>query len=211
MGGCILSNGEKQNSRFLYLVDRLQAGHLSSTHTVNILNRYSIFFFKFEYLFSFCNLELFFKINSCFIFMDNTCKTNKNRYVLSFLHQLVAEKKFEEITLSFLIAGHTKVFTLKLNLKFKFSVDSLFGFLSKIYHSNNVFSVPNLARIWSLYATVMIMTASQMHDWKAYLELIYPPFPDITNYHSFMFKVEKYNLIFKIFSTKIKFFPQRLV
>lgn len=39
--------------------------------------------------------------------LDNTCRENKNKYVMAFLSFLVDQGIFEEILVNFLIVGHT--------------------------------------------------------------------------------------------------------
>ena len=53
-----------------------------------------------------------------FIQADNTCKENKNCYVLAALSYLVARCGFDEVQLNFMMVGHTHT-----------DIDRIFGYI----------------------------------------------------------------------------------
>jgi len=170
-----MTTGQREKSHFIYLIDKLQAGHLSSQHTINIMAKYFVHLND--------NVDRFFEslppwITKIHCFMDNTVRTNKNQYVLSFFHHLVEIKRFKQLTVSFLIAGHTK-----------FSVDSLFASTGNIFNNNNVFTLRMLKDILSPHTQVLIFRAENMKNWRDHLSFYYSSLPSITKYHQFVFQV----------------------
>lgn len=55
-----------------------------------------------------------FYVRNLELFMDNAGKTNKNMPVLAFLRHTVQTGRFDTVFVSFMIAGHTKVCSIKL-------------------------------------------------------------------------------------------------
>ena len=80
------------------------------------------------------------------LFLDNTCSTNKNFYLMAWAMELVQQGKVDFMRISFLIAGHTK-----------FSPDLLFSKIAKSYNSQDVFTTSELQNdVIGPYADVTI-------------------------------------------------------
>lgn len=92
--------------------------------------------------------------------MDNCGATNKNRYIIAFLAELVRIGRFDEVYLTFMVVGHTKVILFFLQpqqeikidkfdkLDFdilisfhKFQVDLLFSMMAHSFNRSDVFNV----------------------------------------------------------------------
>ena len=64
-----------------------------------------------------------------FLQLDNSAKDNKNRYVMAFCSLLTARRVFKEVTVGFLIVGHTHE-----------DIDAHFSYLSKLLKMKNTLS-----------------------------------------------------------------------
>ena len=62
-----------------------------------------------------------------FLQLDNSTKDNKNRYVMAFCSLLTAKRVFKEVTVGFLIVGHTHE-----------DIDAHFNCLSKLLKMKNI-------------------------------------------------------------------------
>ena len=71
-----------------------------------------------------------------FLHADNCVGQNKNNYVLWYLMWRVLTGRHSEVTLSFLVVGHTK-----------FSPDWCFGLFKQLYRKTNVGSLKAIADV----------------------------------------------------------------
>ena len=70
-----------------------------------------------------------------FLQLDNSAKDNKNRYVMAFYSLLTAKRIFKEVTVGFLIVGHTHE-----------DIDAHFSYLSKLLKMKNTYILANLMK-----------------------------------------------------------------
>ena len=70
-----------------------------------------------------------------FLQLDNSAKDNKNRYVMAFYPLLTAKRLFKEVTVGFLIVGHTHE-----------DIDAHFSYLSKLLKMKNTYVLANLMK-----------------------------------------------------------------
>ena len=70
-----------------------------------------------------------------FLQLDNSAKDNKNRYVMAFCSLLTARRVFKEVTVGFLIVGHTHE-----------DIDAHFSYLSKLLKMKNMYVLANLMK-----------------------------------------------------------------
>ena len=109
------------------------------------------------------------------LFLDNTCSTNKNFYLMAWAMELVQQGKVDFMQISFLIAGHTK-----------FSPDLLFSKIAKSYNSQDVFTTSELQNdVIGPYADVTVDDGSLV--WRDAVSHKYSKFPGIRSLHDFLF------------------------
>nr|PNR58557.1 hypothetical protein PHYPA_005552 [Physcomitrium patens] len=70
-----------------------------------------------------------------FLQLDNSAKDNKNRYVMAFCSLLTAKKIFQEVTVGFLIVGHTHE-----------DIDAHFSYLSQLLKTKNIYVLADLMK-----------------------------------------------------------------
>ena len=70
-----------------------------------------------------------------FLQLDNSAKDNKNRYVMAFCSLLTARRVFKEVTVGFLIVGHTHE-----------DIDAHFSYLSKLLKMKNTYVLADLMK-----------------------------------------------------------------
>ena len=70
-----------------------------------------------------------------FLQLDNSAKDNKNRFVMAFCSLLTARRIFKEVTVGFLIVGHTHE-----------DIDAHFSYLSKLIKRKNTYVVADLMK-----------------------------------------------------------------
>ena len=70
-----------------------------------------------------------------FLQLDNSAKDNKNRYVMAFCSLLTAKRVFKEVTVGFLIVGHTHE-----------HIDAHFSYLSKLLKMKNTYVLVDLMK-----------------------------------------------------------------
>ena len=70
-----------------------------------------------------------------FLQLDNSAKDNKNRYVMAFCSLLSARRVFKEVTVGFLIVGHTHE-----------DINAHFSYLSKLLKMKNMYVLADLMR-----------------------------------------------------------------
>ncbi len=111
------------------------------------------------------------------LFLDNTCSTNKNYYLMAWAMELVQQGKVDFIRISFLIAGHTK-----------FSTDLLFSKIAKTYNSRDVFTTSELQNdVIAEYADVTVDDGNLVYAWREAVAAKYSKFPGIRSLHDFIF------------------------
>ena len=70
-----------------------------------------------------------------FLQLDNSAKDNKNQYVMAFCSLLTARRVFKEVTVGFLIVGHTHE-----------DIDAHFSYLSKLLKMKNTYVLADLMK-----------------------------------------------------------------
>ena len=70
-----------------------------------------------------------------FLQLDNFAKDNKNRYVMAFSSLLTARRIFKEVTVGFLVVGHTHE-----------DIDAHFSYLSKLLKMKNTYVLADLIK-----------------------------------------------------------------
>ena len=70
-----------------------------------------------------------------FLQLDNSAKDNKNRYVMAFCLLLTAQRIFKEVTVGFLVVGHTHE-----------DIDAHFSYLSKLLKMKNTYVLADLMK-----------------------------------------------------------------
>jgi hypothetical protein len=78
--------------------------------------------------------------------LDNSAKNNKNRFVMAFCSLLTARGIFKEVTMGFLVVGHTHE-----------DIDAYFSYLSKLLKQKNTYVLADLglhglAEVSSVYS-----------------------------------------------------------
>ena len=70
-----------------------------------------------------------------FLQLDNSAKNNKNRFVIAFCSLLTAKRVFKEVTVGFLIVGHTHE-----------DINAHFSYLSKLLKMKNTYVLADLMK-----------------------------------------------------------------
>ena len=70
-----------------------------------------------------------------FLQLDNFAKDNKNQYVMAFCSLLTARRIFKEVTMGFLVVGHTHE-----------DIDAHFSYLSKLMKMKNTYMLADLMK-----------------------------------------------------------------
>ena len=109
------------------------------------------------------------------LFLDNTCATNKNWYMMAWALQMLQHGKLDFLRLSFLIAGHTK-----------FSPHLVFAKIAKSYNRSDVFKTEELKGVIALHADVVVDQGEIVCDWRTNLTK-YSKLPGIRSLHDFVF------------------------
>ena len=109
------------------------------------------------------------------LFVDNTCSTNKNYYLMSWPLKWCIKGSYSFFRISFLLAGHTK-----------FSPDLLFTKIAVI-QSKWCFHTNELKDIISDYAEVIVDDGTLVCDWREILSEKYSKIPGIWQLHDFIF------------------------
>ena len=74
-------------------------------------------------------------LKKLFFQLDNSAKDNKNQYVMVFCSLLIARTIFKEVTVGFLIVGHTHE-----------DIDAHFSYLSKLLKMKNMYVLSDLMK-----------------------------------------------------------------
>ena len=111
------------------------------------------------------------------LFLDNTCSTNKNFYLMGWAWEMVQQKRLDLFRISFLIAGHTI-----------FGPDLLFSKIAKTYNNRDVFSTTELKdEVIGQYADVTLDDGAIVCVWREAVAKKYSKMPGIRNLHDFVF------------------------
>lgn len=110
------------------------------------------------------------------IFLDNTCSTNKNFYLMSWAYEMIQQSRLRFLRISFLLAGHTK-----------FSPDLLFSKVAKAYNRSDVFNTSELSHIIAPYSEVVVDNGALVADWRDVLSKKYSKLPGIQKLHDFIY------------------------
>ena len=97
-----------------------------------------------------------------FLQLDNSAKDNKNRYVMAFCSLLTARRVFKEVTVGFLIVGHTHE-----------DIDAHFSYLLKLLKMKNTYVLADLMKAFmdSQKTTAFIPELVQeVADFKKFLQ-----------------------------------------
>ncbi|KAG0567459.1 hypothetical protein KC19_7G136300 [Ceratodon purpureus] len=93
--------------------------------------------------------------------LDNSAKDNKNRFLLAFCSLLTARRIFKEVTVGFLIVGHTHE-----------DIDAHFSHLSKLIKRKNTYCLANLMKAFmDSQKTVVFIpeVVQEVADFKSYV------------------------------------------
>ena len=96
-----------------------------------------------------------------FLQLDNSAKDNKNRYVMVFCSLLTAKSVFKEVTVRFLIVGHTHE-----------DIDVHFSYLSKLLKMKNTYVLADLMKAFmDSQKTIAFMPklVQEVADFKKFL------------------------------------------
>lgn len=88
---------------------------------------------------------------------------------------MAQQKEFDFISISFMIAGHTK-----------FPPDQLFSRIAQTYNCSDVFDIDDLKEV-ARYAEVVVDYGEIVVDWRNAVSLKYGKFPGIRSVRDFIF------------------------
>ncbi|XP_078365996.1 uncharacterized protein LOC144650219 [Oculina patagonica] len=122
---------------------------------------------------------------------DNCSGQNKNNYFLWYFAWRIMSALHQNITYSFLIAGHTK-----------FAPDRCFGIIKKAYKVNFISSIYELAEMIEGSSSVGVNKVQlvgthdgrvivPVYDWASFLGGYFKKIPNILKYHHFRFSVDE--------------------
>jgi hypothetical protein len=97
-----------------------------------------------------------------FLQLDNSAKDNKNRFVMAFCSLLTARRIFKEVTVGFLVVGHTHE-----------DIDAYFSYLSKLLKRRNTYVLADLMKAFmDSQKTVAFIpeVAQEVADFKKYVK-----------------------------------------
>lgn len=130
------------------------------------------------------------------IFMQTIVPKNKNNFFMWFFARRVITELHQNITYSFLIAGHTK-----------FVPDRCFGTIKKCYKVNFISSIYELAVMVETLSDIGVNKAQQVgthdnriivpvYDWASFLAWYFNRLPNIKKYHHFCFLKDELGKIY---------------
>ena len=131
---------------------------------------------------------------SVFLHADNCSGQKKNNLMMQYLLWRVQTNRRSNITLSFLVTGHTK-----------FSPDWCFGLFKRLYRRTYVGSITHIAEVVEKSAvcnTAQIVSAEDgnvivpSYDWSTYLTPHFKRINGIKGYHHFRFSNAHPNIVF---------------
>ena len=125
----------------------------------------------------------------CHLHADNCCGQNKNNAMLHYLMWRVMTGRHEAITLSFLLAGHTK-----------FGPDACFGLFKRKFRKTRVDCLDDISQVAASASASGILTPQlcgdqegntivHTRDWTAFLGQWFRKLVGLKRYHHFEFKL----------------------
>lgn len=142
-------------------------------------------------------LHLFFTQYSCgerdvTLYADNCAAQNKNWLVMAYLCYRVCFGLHANISIHFMIAGHTK-----------FDCDGHFGMIKQRYHKSNCYDLDGLAEIISRSGKPgrnvphpIADGQTVLHDWESALAPYFRRLPGISSFHHFEFRASNPGFVF---------------
>jgi hypothetical protein len=101
-------------------------------------------------------------LRKLFLQLDNSAKDNKNRFVMAFCSLLTARRIFKEVTVGFLVVGHTHE-----------DIDTYFSYLSKLLKRRNTYVLADLIKAFmDSQKTVAFIPelVQEVADFKKYMK-----------------------------------------
>ena len=132
--------------------------------------------------------------SSVHLHADNCSGQNKNRHVIAYLMWRVLTGRHKQITLSFLIVGHTK-----------FSPDTCFGLIKRLYRRTYIGCLDDISKVVSNSSVVNKpqlvgaqdgSTVVPMYNWGTYFDECTTKVPGIKKYQHFQFSAEHPGKVF---------------
>lgn len=109
------------------------------------------------------------------IFMDNAGSTNKNKYLMAAVYEIVQQRVLDFFRISFMVAGHTK-----------FAPDQMFAQTARTFYSSDVFNEKELSAVVSRIATVVTDSGKIVRSWREVVGEKYTNLPGIRDLHDFL-------------------------
>lgn len=147
----------------IYIVDERQAGKKSSDHTISFIDHY-------------LHDVLHKWYRHVHLSMDNA-GSNKNRYVLAYICELVTNNEFESVRVSFMVPGNTK-----------FDVDNLIAGIAHAYSKSDVFDIEDLVNIAARFSSTFHREAQDVCYWKKSIKTKYSKRNNIKRFRDFLFR-----------------------
>ena len=116
----------------------------------------------------------------CVLHADNCAGQNKNRTVINYLAWRVALGMHTEITLPFMIAGHTR-----------YLVDGCFGLLKRAYRRADIFTMEQLAEVVKSSAVCNVFESGSNVNWYAFTDQYFSKVKGISKLQHFRFSANK--------------------
>ncbi len=119
----------------------------------------------------------------CILHADNCGGQNKNRTVMAYLAWRVILGLHKKITLSFMLAGHTRCL-----------VDGCFGLLKRKYRRSDLYTIDQLAACVDSSAACNVSQLGNdvnWYAWDAYFDQHFKRIPQVSKGHNFIFDAEK--------------------
>lgn len=144
-------------------------------------------------------LDFFFKQHGLgekevFLHADNCCGQNKNNCMIWYLAWRAMSGRHTEITLSFIVVGHTK-----------FSPDWCFGLINRLYRRTKLGSLQAIAQVVNKsahcnYAQLVVSedgsTLVPIFDWTSFFALHFKKMTSIKKYHYFRFSSSEPGVVY---------------
>ena len=153
----------RDDSGFVYMLNEL-IGHKNTDHTISYL---------LHYLKSSGKVPGW--IKRVHVFMDNAGSTNKNKFMMAALYEVVSFGVLNYFRASFMIAGHTK-----------FAPDRMFALIARTFYSSDVFMEKEICDIVRQHAGVIIDGGQIVRTWRELLGEKYTNLPGIRELHDFV-------------------------
>ena len=121
----------------------------------------------------------------CWLHADNCAGQNKNKTVMAYLMWRVLRGLHQKITISFMVAGHTRCL-----------VDGCFGLLKQKFRRHDVFTLEQLAHVVDSSAScnvTQLLTNSGVvwRSWDTFLPEHFVRIPGVSKAHHFVFDATK--------------------